>query len=300
MGLEELAVSMNRLGIHYTVLESGADGAVLILPEYGRVLGVWPHWRGENALWVNPDFLRMLEIGAKDDGWLNPGGDRIWLGPREEFFPHDTVPPPSLDPGRYEGAAEKGVFSMENKGEVHAWKSGTMLGFRIQRRLRSLEEQEISDAWGTRWLRQAGYVEETTLEVSRQIPASVWLWNLTQVPGSAETLEARGASDRSAGAEPLTRKIICVDEHDDGRSQLLVKAFEVPGEGQDGPGAGEPQHRKPSAPESPGTGVISCVSCSADARERRRVVLRTSLCAFSGRTAEIRAAAAMIAGYTRR
>ena len=143
MGLEELAVSMNRLGIHYTVLESGADGAVLILPEYGRVLGVWPHWRGENALWVNPDFLRMLEIGAKDDGWLNPGGDRIWLGPREEFFPHDTVPPPSLDPGRYEGAAEKGVFSMENKGEVHAWKSGTMLGFRIQRRLRSLEEQEI-------------------------------------------------------------------------------------------------------------------------------------------------------------
>ena len=224
----------------------------------------------------------------------------MWLGPREEFFPPETVPHRPWTPGKYAGIPDKSVFTMENKGEVHAWKSGMLLGFRIQRRMRSLEEQEMSDTWGTRWLRQAGYVEETTLEVSRQIPASVWLWNLTQVPGSAEIARGQGAGDRSAGAEPLTRKIICVDEHDDGRSQLLVKAFEVPGEGQDGPGAGEPQHRKPSAPESPGTGVISCVSCSADARERRRVVLRTSLCAFSGRTAEIRAAAAMIAGYTRR
>jgi len=288
VGLEELVVSLNRLGIRYTVLESGADGAVLILPEYGRVLGVWPHWRGENALWVNPDFLRMLEIGAKDDGWLNPGGDRVWLGPREEFFPQDTVPP-SLDPGRYEGTAEKGVFSMENKGEVHAWKSGMMLGFRIQRRLRSLEEQEISETWGTRWLRQAGYVEETTLEVSRQIPPSVWLWNLAQVPGSAEIVDARNAT-----GEPLTRKIICVDEHDDGRSQLLVKAFELPGDGQDNPVVAERYSLQRSGHQSPGTGVISCVSCPTDSRDRRRVVLRTSLCAFSGRTAEIRTAAAMI------
>jgi hypothetical protein len=288
VGLEELVVSLNRLGIRYTVLESGADGAVLILPEYGRVLGVWPHWRGENALWVNPDFLRMLEIGAKDDGWLNPGGDRVWLGPREEFFPQDTVPP-SLDPGRYEGIAEKGVFSMENKGEVHAWKSGMMLGFRIQRRLRSLEEQEISETWGTRWLRQAGYVEETTLEVSRQIPPSVWLWNLAQVPGSAEIVDGRNAT-----GEPLTRKIVCVDEHDDGRSQLLVKAFELPGDGQDNPVVSERYSLQHSAHQSPGTGVISCVSCSTDSRDRRRVVLRTSLCAFSGRTAEIRTAAATI------
>jgi hypothetical protein len=288
VGLEELVVSMNRLGIRYTVLESGADGAVLILPEYGRVLGVWPHWRGENALWMNPDFLRMLEIGAKDDGWLNPGGDRVWLGPREEFFPQDTVPP-SLDPGRYEGTVEKGVFSMENKGEVHAWKSGMMLGFRIQRRLRSLEEQEISETWGTRWLRQAGYVEETTLEVSRQIPPSVWLWNLAQVPGSAEIVDGRNAT-----GEPPTRKIICVDEHDDGRSQLLVKAFELPGEGQDNPGVAERYFLQHSGHQSPVTGVISCVSCPTDSRDRRRVVLRTSLCAFSGRTAEIRTAAAMI------
>lgn len=282
MALEELAVSMNRLGIRYAVLESGADGAILILPEYGRVLGVWPHWRGENALWVNPDFLRQLEIGAKDDGWLNPGGDRIWLGPQEEFFPQDTVPP-SLDPGRYEGVPEKGCFAMENRGEVHAWKSSRMLGFRIQRRIRSLAEQEISDLWGTRWLRQAGYAEETTLEVSREVPPTVWLWNITQVPWGAEVLANKGASVEPR-APSVRDRIVCVEERDDGRGLLVVKSFDAPEAAA---------HASPRV-ERPRGGEISCVSASTDPRDRRRVLLRTTLCAFSGRTAEIRAAAAMI------
>lgn len=283
MALEELVVSMNRLGIRYTVLESGADGAILILPEYGRVLGVWPHWRGENALWVNSDFLRLLEIGAKEDGWLNPGGDRIWLGPQEEFFPQDSVPP-SLDPGKYEGVAEKGCFSMENRGEVHAWKSNGMLGFRIQRRIRSLTDQEISELWGTRWLRQAGYSEETTLEVSREVPPGVWLWNLTQIPLGSEVLTGKGACVEPRAASEQDR-IVCVEEHDDGRGQLLVKSFDAH--------AGGARVQLPD--ERSRQGVISCVSAPADARDHRRVVLRTTLCAFSGRTAEIRAAASMIA-----
>ena len=290
MGLEELVVSMNRLGITYTVVESGADGAVLILPEYGRVLGVWPHWRGENGLWVNPDFLRMLEIGAKDDGWLNPGGDRIWLGPREEFFPQETVPP-SLDPGKYEGAAEKTAFSMENKGQVHAWKSGMMVGFRIQRRIRALADQEISDLWGTRWLRQAGYAEETSLEVSREIPPEVWLWNLTQVSESAEIMSAN-APREGTKASSLSRTL-CVDERDDGRGLLVVKSFEVQSDPDPGRPCGPPPAQSArSVMATPR--AISCVSAPAGARGGRRVFLRTTLCAFSGRSAEIRAAAAMI------
>jgi hypothetical protein len=287
VALEELVVSMNRLGVRYSVMESGTDGAVLVLPEYGRVLGVWPHWRGENALWVNPGFLRVLEIGAKDDGWLNPGGDRIWLGPREEFFPQDAVPP-SLDPGHYEGVSEKCWFTMENRGEVHAWRSGKMLGFRIQRRIRSLDEQEISDMWGTRWLRQAGYSEETTLEVSREVPPRVWLWNITHVPGGVQILN--GKSPRAEpGAAPSDR-ILCVEERDDGRGQLLVKSFEAQ---EEGPNVRSHDERLRS--ESTGAVVLSCVSDPADPRDRRRVLLRTTLCAFSGRAAEIRAAAAMIA-----
>ncbi len=288
MGLEELVVSMNRLGIHYTVLESGADGAILILPEYGRILGVWPHWRGENALWVNPDFLRLLEIGSKEDGWLNPGGDRMWLGPREEFFPPETVPP-ALDPGKYAGIPDKSGFTMENKGEVHAWKSGMLLGFRIQRKIRSLEEQEMSDMWGTKWLRQAGYSEETTLEVSRQVPPSVWLWNLTSVPRGAEVIAGKGPC-AEPGVPVLPDRILCVEERDDGRGQLLVKSFEAQATG---PQPRPPDERPGSTPS--GAGVISCVSAPADPRDHRRVLFRTTLCAFSGRITEIRAAAAVIA-----
>ena len=282
MGLEELALSMNRLGIHYTVLESGTEGAILILPEYGRVLGVWSHWRGVNALWVNPNFTRMLMIGAKDDGWLNPGGDRIWLGPREEFFPNDTVPP-SIDPGKYDGVADKSLFLMENRGQVHAWKSGMMLGFRIQRRIRSLPEQEISDRWGTRWLRQAGYTEETALEVSREVPPEVWLWNITQVPEGSEIATGRGHRAR-LGDHCL---YICVDERNEGRAQLLVKEQETDATVGDRPAtyAASPSKEK---------GGISCLSAPTGPRSRRRVVLRTTLCVFSGRTAEIRAAASMI------
>ncbi|MGA2763677.1 MAG: hypothetical protein ABSG17_09965 [Spirochaetia bacterium] len=291
MGLEELVVTMNTLGIRYTVLESGADGAVLVLPEYGRVLGVWPHWRGENALWVNPDFLRLLQIGAKDDGWLNPGGDRIWLGPEEEFFPPDMIPP-SVDPGKYDGIPEKGSFIMENEGQVRAWESDLMLGFRIQRRIRPLSEEEISDMWGTRWLRQAGYSEETTLEVSREIPPRVWLWNITQVRKSSEVLarrEERPAADSQAGS----RRILCIEEREDGRGQLVVKSFQVLA---DRPPGGLPHDRAPGRRTSspPGATEISCVSEPADARSRRRILLRTTLCAFSGRTAEIRTAASLI------
>ena len=245
MGLEELVVSMNRLGIHYTVLESGADGAILILPEYGRILGVWPHWRGENALWVNPDFLRLLEIGSK-----RTGGDPGWrphvAGAPGEASPSTRRPRP-WTPASMRGFPTKSGFTMENKGEVHAWKSGMLLGFRIQRKIRSLEEQEMSDMWGTkRRLRQAGYSEETTLEVSRQVPPSVWLWNLTSVPRGAEVIAGKGPCAEPGLSPLLPDRILCVEERDDGRGQLLVKSFEAQATG--------PQPRPPD--ERPGANTF--------------------------------------------
>ena len=140
--------------------------------------------------------------------------------------------------------------------------------------------------WGTKWLRQAGYSEETTLEVSRQVPPSVWLWNLTSVPGGAEVT----AGKREPGAPAVPDRILCVEERDDGRGQLLVKSFESQATGlQPRP----PDERAGST--ASGAGVISCVSAPADPKDHRRVLLRTTLCAFSGRITEIRAAAAVIA-----
>jgi hypothetical protein len=323
MGLEETLVSLNTTGIKYAVLESGADGAVLVLPEYGRVLGVWSHWRGENALWVNPDFLRLLSIGAKGDEWMNPGGDRMWLGPEEEFFPLDAGVPPALDPGRFDGSSEKAGYRMENRGETRAWKTGTRVTFRISRSVRPLDEERLAAMWGTTWLRQAGCQEEAALEVSSESPVPAWLWNITQVRAGAEVsiplhskaesaclarlppeavLIARGCALMTVRAgraqkvgfaadETRMRRILSLEEREAGRAQLVVKDFE----GTEAMGTS----RDSAVVEcrwggQDACGELTCASPVVIAGGKKRLLWKTSLCAFSGRTEEVRAFASRI------
>ena len=298
MSLEETVVGLNRLGIRTSVMESGADGALLILPEYGRVLGVWPHWRAENVLWENPDFLRLLQIGAKDDEWPNPGGDRMWLGPEKEFFPRGAISP-AIDPGRYAEIPEKGMFVMENRGEARAWASDMRMRFRVVRRIRSLADGEISEHWQTQWLRQAGYVEEAQLEASGEIPPGACLWNITQVRAGAEVLlppasvALRGEKPVRVelAAERAPSRILCVEEREGGRGHLIVKEFEKPAEA-DAPGPLVECRFTPGQ----GFGEFSCVSSAAGPRERRRVTWKSTVYAFSGRVDELRAAAQRISG----
>ena len=86
MTADELVDNLATLGIAHEMRASGMDGLILLLSEYGRVLGIWPHRRAENVLWVNNGFFQSLRVGAKDDGWNNPGGDRLWLAPAGEFL----------------------------------------------------------------------------------------------------------------------------------------------------------------------------------------------------------------------
>jgi len=139
--------------------------------------------------------------------------------------------------------------------------------------------------WGTRWLRQAGYAEETTLDISRDVPPEVWLWNLTQVPGNAEVSSLRAEA---------SGRMLCSEEGEDGRGQLVVKSFELPaGEKEAGqPGAPTQSQNARAAPVD--ASILSCSSAAANGQDRRRVILRTTLCAFSGRTAELRATAGTI------
>jgi hypothetical protein len=323
MGLEETLVSLNTMGIRYAVLESGADGAVLVLPEYGRVLGVWSHWRGENALWVNPEFLRLLSIGAKADEWMNPGGNRMWLGPEEEFFPLDGGVPPALDPGRFSGASEKSAYRMENRGEARAWKTGTRVTFRISRTIRPLDEERLTAMWGTTWLRQAGYQEEATLEVSSDSPVAVWLWNITQVRAGAEVrvplqpkaedaclvrlppeavliargcamMNLRGGRSQKIGfaATEARTRILSLEEREAGRALLVVKDFE----GSDPAGLRDGAVVECRWGGQDACGELSCASPAVGPKSRKRLVWRVSLCAFSGRGEEIRALASRISG----
>jgi hypothetical protein len=303
MSLEEIVQDLSRLGIEHAVLPSGDEGAVLMLPEYGRVLGLWPHWRAENALWVNPAFLLYLSIGSKDDGWLNPGGDFMLLAPEGEFFAEGPGSAPPLDPGQFVHMGDKGSYCMENRGEARAWKASARVRFRITRRIRPLSEPRLTEMWGTTYLRKVGYEEETALEIAGGCPVPVWLWNVTQVrpgaevrvplrkrseaPGSHGTCEVMtllGSQTQRVGipVDEAAPRILCVEEQESGRAQLLVKGFESGGtrDGQD------------SLVECrwgrwDGAGEFSCTSPVVNGGGRLRIQWKTTLCAFSGRREEI-------------
>jgi hypothetical protein len=217
---------------------------------------------------------------------------------------------------------------MENRGEVRAWKSGARLRFRMTRRVRPMDAQALADTWGQTWLRQAGYQEETYLEATGVGPAAIWLWNLTQVrapsqvriPLSASGRETERARHPSVTAVPAEGcavidfrgdrpfriglsgadvgdrreggpggRILCLEEREAGRAQLLVKDFEkVETGGRPGPLV----ECRWAGGENPGE--LSCASPSLPASGKRRILWKTSLCAFSGRSEEIRAFAAKL------
>lgn len=181
-----------------------------MLPEYGRVLGLWPYWRGENALWVNPEFFRSLQSGSKQEEWLNPGGDRMWLCPEGEFFVEDPERredsfhvPHALDPGAYSRVPDKSQYCMASRGDLWACRAQQRITFRLQRRFRVYAEKELAALWGTTYLRQAGYDEEAVLELP-DCPIAVGLWNIIPVPagGAARVPLDRGWADGPAAAFP--------------------------------------------------------------------------------------------------
>ena len=259
MSPEDLAHSLSTLGIAHEVRPSGADGAVLVLPEYGRVAGLWPHLRAENALWVNDAFLQSLRIGVKDDGWSNPGGDRVWLAPAEEFLDEGRVSP-AIDPGRFSLSSDRTTVSLTNRGEAFARRAGAGVKFRLTRRVRPLFEPEIDAACGPTWLRRAGWDEELELEIDGRCSLSVQLWSLTQAPPGSRTLAGRG-------------RLLCIEDADSDRARLLVKAAEG----------------SESARESPASPIeLSIVSPALLPGGRRRLRWKTSTWSFCGRSAEIR------------
>jgi len=265
MSPEELVQTLTPLGIRHEVRRTGADGAMLVLPDYGRVLGLWPHLRAENALWTNPDFLASLQVGMKDDEWSNPGGDWIWLAPAEEFLSDGAVPP-SVDPGRFTLTGDRTALCLTNRGEAFARRTEARVRFRLTRRLRPLFEPDIDALHGQTWLRRAGWEEELELQVEGRCRVPVQLWNITQAPPGSDMLAA-------------SRRLVCLEEAESERARLLVKDVEA-----GSASAGDPV----VPPGRPRPVQMSFVSPPLSGAVRGRLRWKTTTCSFSGRSAEIR------------
>ena len=237
----------------------------------------------------------------------------MWLAPEEEFLPGGADVPPAIDPGQFARSSEKSGYTMENKGEALAWKTGSRVRFKLTRRVRPMSEARLADLWGTTWLRQAGYEEETLLEIAGDCRAPVWLWNITQASIGAEVrvplrrrwtetslvtlasssldLAGNWAVIRMKGPQSskvaipgsdAASRILCVEERESGRAQLLVKDF--------GTEEGRGGARVDCRPGGTGDAIeFSCTSPGIGPTGRRRILWKTSLCAFSGRNDEIQA-----------
>jgi hypothetical protein len=321
MTLEETVKNLNALGIAYKVLESGTDGAALAMPEYGRILGLWSVWRGENAFHINPEFFRSLGTGAKQTEWVNPGGDRMWLYPEDEFFRAGEIPP-DLDPGTYSGSSDKGLYVMENRGDVWAGKTGARIVFRIQRRFRVYTEKELVALWGMTYLRQAGYDEETVLEI-QDSPIEAGAWNAVQLsPGGRAHMQL----DTPLGAKPAAggfvvkdgcavipaggtqgervwlkasqvkpRAAYVLESAETGRAQLVLKEFEKglqTGYARESDAEGAPQYSGAAGFRWAGRHSQECElgfrsPAAVGSRKKKKTVWKHSTWAFSGRIEEV-------------
>jgi hypothetical protein len=204
VNLRDTTDVLATLGFDHAVLPSGSEGAVLVSPDCGRLLGVWPNGRAENALWTDPGFFDSLRGAARREEWVNPGGDRVWLGPDEEFLDPAAGAPPSVDPGRYARIGDREGFRMENRGDVWAARSGVRVAFRIERRFTAYDAAELAAAWGAQNLRRAGCRETAVLEVAADAPLAR-LRGIVQVAAGGETWIplARRWADTPLAVEPI-------------------------------------------------------------------------------------------------
>jgi hypothetical protein len=171
------------------------DGTgLLILPEHGRLLGLYAAEHDANFLWTNPALAEATSAQAyfRRAGWSNPGGDRTWLAPETRLFigdparPAETYQvPPALDPGHWTlRSAGAGEVLLENVTRLHWLRTAHEVEVRLTKQY-SPADNPLSPAMQAQdGLRYAGYTQSTTLEVAPQTDPSIrlGLWNLLQLP----------------------------------------------------------------------------------------------------------------------
>lgn len=193
--------SMNHL--HDNLRHSGkhpiplafADGArLLVLPEHGRLIGLYPAEGDANFLWTNPalDAAESSRLYFSRAGWSNPGGDRTWLAPELDLFigdprrPFETYAVPSaLDPGNWKPvSAMSAEVILENRTRLRLLRAGRDVDVRLVKTYTpAVNPLRGSPADGA-GVQYAGYALATTLELDPPPgkPVRLGVWNLLQLP----------------------------------------------------------------------------------------------------------------------
>ena len=182
--------NLSRAGKRLIPLALPNGARWLVLPENGRLLGLYPADDDANFLWTNPALASAESSKAyfARAGWCNPGGDRTWLAPEIELFIGDVkqavetyAVQPALDPGHWMvESATAAEVSLVNETRVRLHRQNRDVGVRLTKTY-SVAPNPLRDVAG---LQVAGYTLVTTLEVEPQpeTSARLGIWNLLQLP----------------------------------------------------------------------------------------------------------------------
>ena len=177
---------------------------ILVAPFCGRILAAGPGG-GENAIWINPAM--QSSPAAADllagDGWLNHGGDRVWVSPEMEthvedpdrmFETYDVAA--EVDPGAYQIAEQTADrITMRSSGAPRFKQSGRSVELAWSHTVeRHARPNNLDDD-----IAFVGYQTTTTLRASDYAPTQPALWRLLQVPGGG-----RITALTNSGETPLT------------------------------------------------------------------------------------------------
>lgn len=181
-------------GVESLLLHGAEGGSLLITTAGARVLRLTDA-AGFDHLWLHPALVEGAPVPARaSDGWLNFGGDRLWIAPELAFFVReqdramDTYAVPSpLDPGAYslELGNDDEVRLRQHCGLLHhATGEAIPLALETVYRAAPSPLRDLRNPALSLGVDYVGYSQVTTIALPADAPsgARAGLWHLAQVP----------------------------------------------------------------------------------------------------------------------
>jgi len=196
--LHSLQKVLRRAGQSTKSLHFPNGTRLLVLPQGGRVLGLYTGDQPDNFFWTHPAL--GTAAGAREllanPRWPNPGGDRTWLSPSTELFIGDLKriwetyrEPAAVDPGRYRCVVRNGALWLVNRARVQLFRRGGTALVEISKTYAPAPDPLRHERKLDAPVSYAGYTTALSLRVlTNPRHAHLALWPLLQLPPGGEMI----------------------------------------------------------------------------------------------------------------
>ena len=201
ISLRHLCANLKRSGRPVRRLDF-SSGTVVVLPQGGRVLGLFPRHAQAGFFWTHdalrsPSGIRKLYAESR---WPNPGGDRTWLAPTTELFVSDLKrfwetwrEPVAVDPGNYACLEKDGCLLLINRATLELRRRRQTLELEIEKSFEAAPDPLRTEPKIPEPYTYAGFTTNVTLKMLREPKQSrvpIGLWQLLQLPPGGELMVA--------------------------------------------------------------------------------------------------------------